>query len=72
MTPIDHVLNRLSTCLKWSRGSPVNHFREMTDVSKVVIRGKRVKHIYQEKFDICNVEVVASQSHQSAVSSPGN
>ena len=40
--PIDHVSNRLSTCLKRSRRSPVKHFREMTDASKVIIRGKRV------------------------------
>ena len=43
MTPIDHVLNRLSTCLKRCRGSPVKHCREMTDASKGVIRGKRVE-----------------------------
>ena len=46
MTPIDQVLNRLSTCLKRSRWRLVKHFREMTDASKVVIRGKRVKTIY--------------------------
>ena len=33
---IDQVLNRL--CIKRSRGSPVKHFREVTDASKVVIR----------------------------------
>ena len=45
MTPIDQVLNWLSTCLKLSRGSPVKHFREMTDASKVVIRGKELNKL---------------------------
>ena len=48
MTPIDQVLNRPSTCLKWSRGSLVKHFREMTDASKVVIREKRVKNLQKD------------------------
>ena len=43
MTPIHHVLNRLSTYLKRSRRSQVKHCSGMTDASKVVIGGKELK-----------------------------
>ena len=47
---------RLSTCLEGWRGSPVKHFREMTDASKVVIRGKRVNIVFRKSLKVNYIE----------------